>query len=113
MPNATTSEILRVLEDERQALCKGAFKTLDQILEKKELLLEELSRCKSSEDALAKVKSKLIENQALLAAAIRGVGAARDRIAGLENVREGLAIYDQSGQLSKVSTTASCLKKKA
>jgi hypothetical protein len=113
MSNATTKELIRVLEDEHQALCAGAFKTLDELLGKKEHLLEELIRFKSSEETLAKIKSKLTVNQTLLAAAIHGVRAARDRIAGLEEVREGLAIYDRGGQLAKVSTPVSTLKKKA
>ncbi len=113
MSSETAKELIHLLEKERLALHVGAFEELDQLAGAKTSLFESQTRGGSSATDLALIRNKLSENQTLLAAAIRGVTAARERLAALDNVRDGLAVYDQKGQLAKVPTTKPALQKKA
>jgi flagellar biosynthesis/type III secretory pathway chaperone len=113
MPSETAKELIQLLDKERLALNTGAFDDLDQLSGAKTILFENLTRADSSAADLALIKHKVSENQKLLAAAIRGVSAARERLAALENVRGGLAVYDRDGQLAKVPTSKPALQKKA
>ena len=56
---------------------------------------------------------KMHENQALITAALRGLEAARKRIAALEDVRDVLTTYDPSGKISLMPTTQKTVEKKA
>lgn len=113
MPTDTVAKILELLEREGVALKTGSFDTLDSVAELKDNLFDDLTRGQPSSSDLWRIKSRLTENQTLFSAAIRGVSAARDRIEALQNVREGLSVYDQSGQMEKVSTQRPVLRKKA
>ncbi len=113
MPSEISKELILLLDKERVALNTGAFDDLDQLSGAKTVLFESLTRADASAGDLAVIKSKLSENQQLLAAAIRGVSAARERLAALEHVRGGLAVYDRDGQLAKVPTSKPALQKKA
>jgi hypothetical protein len=113
MPDQTSARLLVVLAKERTAIRTADFAELDLLAVQKFDLFEALPRSGTSESDLVQIKTKLIENQTLLSAAISGVAAAQDRIAALRNVREGLSVYDQSGQIAKVTTRRPGVEKKA
>jgi hypothetical protein len=55
----------------------------------------------------------LARNQALLAAALKGISAARLRLTALKAVRDGLQVYDQSGRFAASPVTRPDLVRKA
>ena len=113
MPTDTVSDILDLLDRERDALRTGLFQDLDALGDTKQRLFAKLTQGAPEVSDLKQIKVRLSENKKLFSAAIRGVSAARDRIDALQNVREGLNVYDQSGQMAKVSTGQPVLRKKA
>jgi len=113
MSTNTITEILKLLKHERNALKAGDFDTLDTLAETKNRLFEDLTRNSPAPSDLRQIKVRLSENQTLFSAAIKGVAAARDRIDALQNVREGLSVYNQSGQMAKVPTSRPAVRKKA
>ena len=113
MTNKTANEILALLEQERLALRRGAFDPLESFELAKMDLFAHLQSTKVSGSHLTAIKNALAKNQVLLAAAIDGVKAARARLKALENVRENLAVYDNSGEMSHVPLGKMALRKKA
>lgn len=112
MPSAAV-ELLDLLEEERVAIRTSAFDVLEPIGAAKVQLFDQVTLTGASKEELAKIQSRLAANQALLASAIAGVNAARDRIEALQNVREGLNVYDRSGQMARVPTPRREMEKKA
>ena len=102
-----------LLQAERAALRTGEFEVLDALLASKTALFARLAQSDASHAELAQIKTRLAENQSLLAAAIRGVEAARERLAALQHVRETLNTYDQQGQMAQVPTARPSMTKKA
>lgn len=113
MPDRIVVELLELLDTERSALHRCAFDLLDHLANKKKHLIESLETSAINPSDMRKIGKRLSENQALLAAAIAGVKAASDRIAALQKVRSGLDVYDQTGQMAKVSAVRPGMEKKA
>ncbi|WP_296426037.1 flagellar protein FlgN [Yoonia sp.] len=113
MSDTVTKQFLTLLSDERSAIRTAAFDTLTALTDPKARLFDALGRTPISPENLAAIQKKVTENQVLLSAAIAGVGAARDRLTALQNVREHLNVYDQSGHIAKVVTGLPGLEKKA
>lgn len=113
MPDRTAAELLALLEQERQAIRTASFDVLDALAEKKTTIFAALTQSATEPSDLGKIQKGLAENQALLAAAIAGVKAAQTRIQALHDVRHELTVYDQSGQLARVTAARPGLEKKA
>lgn len=113
MVDATALQLLDLLDQERSTLKAGSFDKLDEIVAMKANVLQRLGQEAPGREHLAQIKRQLSENQQLLGAAINGVSAARDRLAALQNVRDGLNVYNQGGQKAKVSTSRPGFDKKA
>lgn len=107
------ARILDVLEQERRSLLAGAFEPLEGLEVAKLELFARLSTVRVPAPQLAVIRSSLEKNQTLMAAAIHGVKAARMRLDALESVKDGLAVYDQSGAMSNVAMDKAALRKKA
>ena len=76
-------------------------------------MLDQLAISRPSTRLLRPVREKMIDNQALLAAAIKGVAAAGERLEALHNVQKGLSVYDDSGRVELVRQHSHILEKKA
>ncbi len=113
MTKGLATELFKLLDEERTAIKAADFDSLAPLSDAKVALFDELSSISATKTEFARIQMQLAENQALLAAAIAGVNAARGRIAALQNIREGLAVYDQSGQMAPVPTRRPELEKKA
>lgn len=113
MSDKAAKELLSLLSQERQAIRTAAFDVLDAMADRKSELFAALTSGGTSPENLGKIQKGLAENQALLAAAIAGVKAARTRIQALHAVRRELTVYDQAGQLARVKTVQPSLEKKA
>jgi len=102
-----------VLDLERQALIAADFDPLGGFLQQKEKLLGQLAATRPSPDLLRPIRRKMDANQALLAAAIKGVAAAGERLEALHSVQKGLSVYDDSGRVELAQRHKHSLEKKA
>ncbi|KQI73790.1 hypothetical protein AN191_02735 [Loktanella sp. 5RATIMAR09] len=113
MLNTVITQLHQLLNQEREALIAADFEALATFVKQKEELLIQLERTSPTKDVLRPVRQKMDENLALMAAAIKGVAAAGERLAALQNVKSGLSVYDNAGRLEHVRTHNPALEKKA
>lgn len=102
-----------LLQQERDALMAATYDDLPAIAAQKESYLRALKAGDFAPHALNTLKARMSENQALVAAALRGIRAAQQRFAALEHVRDGLTTYTSEGALSSVQTARHQIEKKA
>lgn len=113
MADSPLVQLHHALDLERQALISADFDPLGDLLQKKEKLLSQLATARLSADQLRPIRAKMHENQALLAAAIKGVAAAGERLDALHNVQKTLSVYDDTGRVELVHQHRHSLEKKA
>ncbi len=113
MPDRLVTQLDQVLDLEKQALISANFDPLGDLLQQKEMLLAQLAAAKPAADALRPARRKMDENQALLAAAIKGVAAAGERLEALNSVQKGLRVYDPNGRVDLAPQHNKSLEKKA
>ena len=85
------------LDEEAIALRRGNYDDLPVLREKIFGLVEQLASKPPEPSVLRPIKAKIEANQRLIEAAISGVAAARERIAQLHEVRDGLSVYNARG----------------
>lgn len=113
MPDHISTFVAALLVQERTAIRTADFEGLAALSDEKTRLFDALPKSNATRRDLAEIKRQIDENQTLLSAAISGVAAAQDRLAAVRHVRDGLTIYDQSGQMAKVNAARPGLEKKA
>jgi flagellar biosynthesis/type III secretory pathway chaperone len=113
MRNEPVIDLLTLLEQENLAIIAGDYPALDLLADRKQALFEALPSLRLSQDDLRAISGSLVRNKSLLAAAIKGIAAARTRLAALRAVREGLQVYDRSGQFATAPLTRPDHVKKA
>ena len=113
MSESPIKSILRLLDREHEALRAGDLSVLSTISEEKAALEETLRRSRVEPEDLEILRAKAASNADMLAAAIRGVKAARERVAALSDVQNVLSVYGPKGDMQRVSTAKSGLQKKA
>lgn len=113
MSNSPIQGLLAVLDREGVALRKGDLAALPLIAEEKEKFSAALETQRASQAELEILRAKASANASLLAAAIRGIKAARSRLEAISEVRDVLSVYGPSGQLDRVSTRQSDVERKA
>ncbi|MDW3223549.1 MAG: flagellar biosynthesis protein FlgN [Paracoccaceae bacterium] len=95
-----------VLEAERDALLIGNLDEVGRLLERKETLIDDLSRLEfSSPEPLEGLNSKVIRNQALLDQALAGIRTVARRLAAMRRVRSSLDTYDENGTRHTIDIT--------
>ena len=107
------AKLHQVLDQEKQALIAADFDPLADLLQQKEQLLTYLTQSDTEKALLRPIRKKMDENQSLLAAAIKGVAAAGERLQALNNVQKSLSVYDPSGRVELVRKHRNNLEKKA
>jgi len=106
-------DLRSLLQDEKAALLEARYDALAALADSKADLLTQLSTQDIPKEALADIQRMVERNQKLLSAAQRGVAAARDRLLAIQEVRQGLSVYDQSGSLEIKPQRAGTLERKA
>lgn len=93
------SGLVALLEEERRVLLAGDFAALADLGDRKERLLA-IAESSTRPDApgLAALRSAAEANRLLLAAALRGVRAARERLDTARSGGPALSTYDASGR---------------
>ncbi|WP_245541138.1 flagellar protein FlgN [Yoonia vestfoldensis] len=107
------ADLVALLETETAAIIAGEYAVLDDLAGRKQDLLTHLQHIPTATGDLQTIGRLLARNQSLLAAAIKGISAARVRLAALQAVRDGLQVYDQSGQFAVAPVSRPELVKKA
>ena len=113
MVNSTATQLLELLNREREAITQADFLAVDHCVTKKETLLTALNNSPVVTGTLTKIRSALEENQTLLTSVIAGVQAARIRVTELKDVHMGLRVYNQTGQIVQVQTRNTGLSKQS
>lgn len=113
MADTSSKELLDLLRLERLAIISGAYEQVNNLSKRKSDLLSGLRRSRNSAETLKRIAAAIEHNQVLLAAAIKGIGAARDRLNALSKVKDTLSVYDKSGQMAQVPFAKPGLEKKA
>lgn len=113
MADSPLQKLDHVLDLERRALISADFDPLGGLLAQKEILLGQVGAGRPTLDQLRRTQAKMADNQALLAAAIKGVAAAGERLEALQNVQKTLSVYDDSGRVEFVQMRTHSLEKKA
>ena len=105
--------LAHLLDQESEALRSGNLSALTPIATEKSKILVNLESERVKPSDIATIRAKAARNEALLAAAIRGVKTARDRIAELDVVKNDLRIYGQDGSLLNAKRKSSAIERKA
>lgn len=113
MADPKPTALLRVLDDERAALLRGDYADLDKLAPTKQKLLARLGEQALSATNMKRVALAIRRNQALLAAAIEGMRAAKGRMEGLRQQRSSFSTYDKTGQRQLVDAQRSVIERKA
>lgn len=113
MQGRTLTELDSLLTRERLAILAAQYDELAEIAGQKIACLKRLDADPPDQTSLKELKALMDANQSLISAALRGVAAARDRVAALESVRDSLTTYDKSGKVSLVQTARKRVEKKA
>ena len=113
MHKSTIVQLVQLLEEEGHAVRTGNISALEPILEQKSELLITLESSPNNYTDIAIIRAKAARNEALLAAAIRGVKTARNRLLELESVKSELRVYGKDGSLQQTKGHSSALERKA
>ncbi|MEM8538078.1 MAG: flagellar protein FlgN [Pseudomonadota bacterium] len=113
MPAKLLFDLRSVLADERAALLEARYSALEALAEAKVALVTEITRLDVPDNTLAELQGLMDGNKSLLEAAMRGVRAATDRLSALQDVKQGLSVYDASGTLDLKKPGKSTFEKKA
>lgn len=88
-----------LLELEREALLNGDLEKIQEYLEEKESLIDQLNAVDVTQtNALRDLQAKVERNQVLLDGALQGIRKVAARMAAFRRVRRSLETYDQSGR---------------
>lgn len=113
MRNPTVQSLLELLDREHVILKAGHLARLAELVDEKLELETALRTAQPTYEDLEILRAKAACNVDLLAAAIRGVKAARDRIASVSEVRDLLSVYGPKGEIQRVAIGPGGLEQKA
>lgn len=104
-PTNITDALEEILEKEKQALIKGDFDLLTDLLHRKEELLNQFGEIRAERgDNLNQLKSKVARNQKLLDGAMEGIREVAERLNTVRHVQKSLDTYDRDGLKKTVVT---------
>lgn len=104
---------LRALEAEARAIKRAEFDALPALQQQVASSLHVLMAQRIPRDDLRTIRQRVDDNQSLLQASIRGMHAARMRMAELIQVQHGLSTYDNAGTRTTVPAPKKNIEKKA
>ena len=113
MPREVAETLLDLLAQEAAAIKQARYETLDRLQADIAAQVAALAERPPSSEYLEPIRDRLAANQSLLRSAMRGIAAARDRIAALEAVAQGFDTYDRAGARATMHTARPALERKA
>ncbi|MGH1330250.1 MAG: hypothetical protein ACRBBK_05165 [Paracoccaceae bacterium] len=102
-----------LLEAEHKAILKSDYEMLERLLPVKEKLLMQTAKEAAIGDSLTRLRLLSDRNNALLAAAAKGVNAAVNRLRKLREGPDPLQTYGPAGQRQSLSPTSLTMERKA
>ncbi|MBK5946553.1 hypothetical protein CCR83_08950 [Rhodobacter veldkampii DSM 11550] len=103
--------LAQLLDTERKLIRSGQLGMLADIVAQKEYLVAILSL--AGAEKLAMLSNHLHENQQLLAAAIKGLRAARQRVEMIHRASHSLDSYDSQGRARSIGPACSSIERRA
>ncbi len=103
--------MLALMQEERTVIRSGRFEALAALAARKEALVSQLADQPSRD--LGRVVDMAQANQRLLAAAIDGVRAARDRLAAIRAAGSSCRGYDCTGKATEIVHAGGSLEHRA
>lgn len=113
MTNDPVVSLRAILARERAALMTGDYAHLNDFAEEKDRLLPQIAATRPSRDALGDLQRAMAANQALCAAALRGVRSAKARLDALAQVEATLTTYDRDGTIDVRAPDHATFERKA
>lgn len=113
MPDTLHTKIMLLLNQEHRAIVGGHYDELSGLGQTKNQLFEMLTAVSLNEEKMQQIRNGLERNQILLNAALTGVSDAKTRLSALQEVRDGLRVYNQDGQIADVPMARHALEKKS
>ncbi|WP_299349248.1 flagellar biosynthesis protein FlgN [uncultured Shimia sp.] len=102
-PSETLSQMVDLLDKERQAMLKGDLDMLTRLIADKERLLEQLETYQPDQkNDLSALRAQVESNQTLLASTLEGVHSVANRLQVLRHVQRSLETYDSLGRRAVV-----------
>ncbi len=93
----------QLLAQERHNLLAGRFDGLEATLRAKTRLLDRLRSERTDPRQLEALRTKALRNQALLAAAGKGIEAARNRLAAIQATPDPMRTYARDGTTAAIA----------
>lgn len=112
-PHETLHKFDLLLSEERQALLTGQVAALAELAARKEKLAGQLTHAGLDAARLKVLKDRIAANAALLLAAQRGLGAARERLSQIRSGGAPLTTYGRDGRRMDIGRPASGLNHRA
>ena len=108
MPDDTDMAIFDELDDlldqERAALLAGQLGTVTRLLDRKVALIDRLDADPpGARDQLAGLQDKVMRNQTLLEASLKGIRAVSSRLAAMRRVQRDMQTYDSQGRKTAIA----------
>ena len=102
--NQTFDKLDALLEEERDALLGGDLDSLGPMYDRKEALVDLLTRLDTAANAarLQELNAKIVRNQGLLESAMSGIRSVARRLSTVRRVRESLEYYEEDGGRTSV-----------
>ena len=111
-PARWATKVLTMLADERAMLRAGRFDGLDEIARKKARYIDDLAQMSLPADMLQRLNRELVQNAALLQAALEGVQTARQIIIAAGEGKS-VRVYGRDGMQSLGAGPGAALERKA
>jgi len=105
---ALIDELDRLLDFEREAILHGNLQEMQDLVTRKESLIDALSDLDVPNAApISEIQGKLSRNQMLLDGALQGIRRASARLAAERKVRRSLETYAEDGQKKTIDAQIS------
>ncbi len=110
MTEQTTADIMAaldaLLEEERAALLTGALDRIEDVMQRKAMLIDALAESGVDDPgSVSALQAKLGRNQVLFDQALAGIRNVAARLSALRRLRKTLETYDQHGRKSTLVTS--------
>jgi hypothetical protein len=99
MPGSEAEALGAILAEERQLLRTGKLAVLADLAGRKEAILQRLAAAPGPAAALDRLRTQAEANQRLIAAAQKGVLAARARLRAIGAAVDGTSVYTAEGRV--------------
>lgn len=111
--NPAADALEDLLEAEHNAILRSDFEALARMLPTKEKLLAQTAQEAEKGDSLTRLRTLSDRNNALLAAAAKGVNAAVNRLRKLRQGPDPLQTYGPAGQRQSIASASLTMERKA